>query len=527
MPLLLALACSSAPPPQTAAPIHKATEARTVRYCEDVEWLVHDVACLGHIPEAFVPHREFVYKATIEHGKTVMVEEISSDDTGEKIRKWTLTYEEGEMREERSFNGSGVLAMVRRYDPGGRRERAFDDKGRPFVARRSRNNFANYNRIDVERDARGFYLSRRFMTPSGAPATSDLGVHQVRHVRDDQGFDVEVRAFDIDGQPTGLGDGAHRHVKKRDGAGRLVRLERYDTKGRPFAGLWHGAVQELTYDEWGNRILERQRDATGRVLRDTQLERDDSGAVTRIRFFDGDGTPLENSSGIAEMKFVYDDRGLTSQLTQFDGTGKVKGKSVIVHDDRRRFTSVRWFDAEGKPKGGLDSEYDDSDRLTRKIRFKGPGEIGETYAIRFDDRGRPTERRYLDPKGGVDDKRWCPIVSYLYDDEADDAATPSIFCLDRDGTRLSVILYRMFTTKSKERAEEALARINDGERFRDVEAAFGSDVPFEETPLEERIMRANVLEGKPFWGELTASKAGAVVGPVEVNGEFFIGVREQ
>lgn len=522
--LTLVMACSGAPEAQQPTVGGRAkAEADNVRYCEDTDWTVSEIVCRGPIAESAMAHRERAVKITRDPGGTVMVEHLSRE-TGRDLRRWQVRFENGEMHEERIFAGSGMLVAVGLFDRGRHRERLVDLQGRPYVATRPDALLGTYSTIEFERDARGFEVKRRYLSASGRPAVNHYGAHAIHFERDAQGLEIESRAFDIAGKPIGHADGAHRWVMKRDAATRVVRLERYDAKDRPFPGWWSGAVEEISYDDWGNPIRVRELDSTGKVFREFHVTRDSEGATARTKVVDAAGELVENGAGNAQTDYVYDDRGRITELAFFGSDGKLNQKTKLVYDAKNREIAAQWFNPEGERIGGYDFELDDRDLLTRSTRLLGKGKLGETYAIRLDDRGRPIERRYLDPNGRIDPNRHCPRATYAYDE---DGLVPQITCTDHEGQVVEVIVYRMLRTKDEARAKEALARIRAGENYRDVALMFGSRTAFRDEPVEDRMLRVATPPQKPFFGELAAADVGEVVGVVQINADFLIGIRER
>ena len=113
-----------------------------------------------------------------------------------------------------------------------------------------------------------------------------------------------------------------------------------------------------------------------------QMEYDDDGHVTHVRYFDTSGKPVRHKEGIAGYRTTFDPRGNPIEVTLFDEVDR-----PVLHKDHFAGYQSR-FDTQGNEIERL--FFDESRRRTKHA----VGAAG--YQVEFDSHGNPSRVVYLD-----------------------------------------------------------------------------------------------------------------------------------
>lgn len=270
-------------------------------------------------------------------------------------------------------------------------------------------------------------VASHFYDDQGRPMVLKYGYSGYRISFDDRGFEELSEYLDADGKPVMRTEGYSSLRQEFNDWGLVTRCISCDTAGRPVYCRNSGCAEwRVEYDSHGNAIKFRLFDQNGkRVLGSLEgglsadMVYDNEKRLTSCKFIGIDEQPFCCSSGYAEIRRKYDDRGMCREESYFDEKGMptldVNGISRVAYeyDTYGNENKRRFFDRDGKPASNPDGEagYDiERSPCGAIVGWKNIDQYGKPtlskdgyaeYRVSLDENFNPWETRYFDCDGNL------------------------------------------------------------------------------------------------------------------------------
>ncbi|HRZ50206.1 MAG TPA: hypothetical protein P5338_12510, partial [Bacteroidales bacterium] len=143
-----------------------------------------------------------------------------------------------------------------------------------------------------------------------------------------EGF-IDVAFYDHLGNLTKSEDGAAKLRYRLDADGHLKALYYYGVQGRMTRNKTGVFQYAFTTDKKGNVVAAVSKDPDGNRMPgesgvwETRSTYSREGYLTKVQFIGPDGEPMTNrTSGVAEIRYTYDSKGIRTEERYFDLNGK-------------------------------------------------------------------------------------------------------------------------------------------------------------------------------------------------------------
>ncbi len=326
---------------------------------------------------------------------------------------------------------AGFAVQKRQHDHQGRLSevRFFDQTGEPvqgwfgaYIVRYKYNNL-------------GKTLETHFLDDDERPMLSNNNAAYERYIYDDLGHALERLFFDIDDQPTNSTYGAHRIVWDKDVFDQIQSAQYFDKDGNPavntqsgyhgWSNVWNTRgklIEQTSYDtDWEPFVQVDQKFAT------RKWKFDDLNRRIETRYFDADGSAIQNQWGVYGTAFAYDSNNRVIKETYLGADGQPKAAAgsktafeTKQYDALGNVIENAFFEEDGTPI----SEFAAIEKLTRDrfgnlLLTEGFGPDGDrrplqttgraSAAYTYDDLGNTLTEESFDPLGrpfNRVDKKW-------------------------------------------------------------------------------------------------------------------------
>ncbi len=298
----------------------------------------------------------------------------------------------------------------------------------------------------VALDDKGTYYIRREEIPGLCQTVSTLG-KDMKPVISKKGYASEVVSWcfakgdsvmyvDADGNPMNVAEdaliedirGVAKAVRKYDERHKLTEIRFYDKEGRPAENLSGVHKMTMEYDRWGNQIrqsyLDLQEEPVKNGVARYELVCDSLGRRHEFRAFDHLGQPCNNGAGLSRFFNIYDSAG---RQTNFGNYSVVNGEEVLTSGCKTENGKVEFLYEDGGTKTEL---YDQTGRMVR-AESKKDGKLDTDFKYPL------ILYNYQDRDGGVvsEELAYNPHGTLAYREIRDSLARTSILeWFDSTGT---------------------------------------------------------------------------------------------
>lgn len=222
----------------------------------------------------------------------------------------------------------------------------------------------NCSLVKLEYDKYGNRIKELYYTLDGIPVIrTDLNVSGFSYTHDEHGFRVTQSCIGTDGKLAYCNAGFVSIKDSCNENGFIVRRVFLDENGKP---TLYNKPNEDSYSS-------------------ETFVPNETGLPLEMSYFDEQGDPMENASGVFRFRFAYDKSG--------------------------NITSLRYYDKDDKPAkvdgfySEMRMEYDDVNRMTREYYLDDKGKITTSdgtiaeYKLEYNRQGAVTKMSFLDTKG--------------------------------------------------------------------------------------------------------------------------------
>ncbi len=278
---------------------------------------------------------------------------------------------------------------------------------------------------------------------------------------DRYGNDSIVEYMDARGVKKPNGDGVAMEVYTYDSRGDCVRTESRDAAGRPVIDVWTNCGIIARYDDRHNTVVSTYTDTLGRpMMMHSPFKNENNGAasvlrdydryrrITRVTYADTLGRPCTTDGGVARVEVEYDDRGNTS-LIRYLGADSLPHNHIegyatqyAGYDSLGRPLYYEWLDDSGRPNqdeqylSKFIRSYDAAGRDSILERYEADGDRhvliyreqhtptynlttfrdGSTRLDSIDASGRTTYTAFRNPEGAPETVGQWATAHYIYRD---------------------------------------------------------------------------------------------------------------
>ena len=198
--------------------------------------------------------------------------------------------------------------------------------------------------------------------PQGLVALGNGAVHGVPHVRMEYSRDgqlTRMRHLDAEGNLSPLpGSRVAEQLVSYDKQSRLSRKQNKDASGTPAEDAQGVCVREYDYDNAGNLVRTRFRNARGELTvprfpgyAECRLSYDEKGRPLRVEYLDAAGQPVVNARGEQCVVYSYGDNGRVTRENHVAGrlSDNQAGVAREICVNTETGTHCRWESADGAP----------------------------------------------------------------------------------------------------------------------------------------------------------------------------------
>lgn len=438
--------------------------------------------CVRELTQEQARQRSLSWQLTLKESRVVRAVRLNgrghkyaSDDGNVE---YAFAYENGRLRETRTFNQFGQVTSRQLYAPEGTKLEYTDEWGRATTEESDGWNSSELRTLDKN----NFVAHERYFGFDGKPAKSALGVYASRFERDDRGQDLSTCYFDAQGQPMTSRWGVHCVVSRYDDFGNVSSVQYLGNDRQPTATVFGIASGQWTVDAVGNALgvvwygIDAKPAPLGgfpgrcttvrwhvvdgvRVGGECFNEHDEpspmrgghaywrdtvdrQGRVKESRWFGPNGAPIAAPLA-ARILYLYDERDFLIEKRYFlpDGKpGQRRGPAIVRSErgERDLLKTERYFDAQDRPtksRGCARRDYE-------WTRFRTTSSIAcfsDHDQPALDDSGVSVQVFHYQPNGLLDETVYVGVDGNPVNNN--DGYARSVLLYDSQGSKLKELLF--------------------------------------------------------------------------------------
>lgn len=276
-------------------------------------------------------------------------------------------------------------------------------------------------RVRYSRDGFGNVTDKYYLDRSGAPATTNSGLHHIHFTYDESGLESSMSYFDINDKPA-MAERIHKKEVTRDRYGNITEESYYDVDGNScIDDIWISKIA-YSYDEAGHMVKQQYFDAEGKPCyrkgmgAATVFDYSDDGFVLTESHISPEGEPVTTVLGYHKLEKRYNRKGqeVFTFLYGLDGDMSETDFGYQTFYDRfGRISRQVFLGSDGKPMksdkvfgcAAYDNEYDEKGNRVRQTLLDDSlqcARIEYGYAqtkFEYDGRGNNVRVSFLDEEG--------------------------------------------------------------------------------------------------------------------------------
>lgn len=327
---------------------------------------------------------------------------------------------------------TGVAGSITEYDDKGfivKQTCLGIDKTPIFVAS---SGFAGYT---AKCDDNGFVIEQEFFDTDGNVCETTLGYSKLVMVKDELGNELESWRYNINGELCLGPDGIAGTTYKYDSLGNIVEIVYYGKDKKPTFNEHGDAGIRLKYDDRNLRIewmsLDENLNPTfnNNHICLIRYEYDKRGNMTKMAFYDADGTKLvQSNENVAGWNIKYDDLGNEIERSFFDSNNSLcevvggYAKMATTFDQNGHIKSQRYYNENGNlttVNGITGTDYVCDERgnvvIEKPISTNGNLAAGRTEVhYKFDKLDNCIEESYFNNGNAVDCYNGYHKVTHIF-----------------------------------------------------------------------------------------------------------------